>query len=373
MRISQVATFVLIISIISSCTVSSLFVSRTNVVYATTSSLDKSIQQTQDELQSAINKEVQQTITETINNINNNSNPDIITDQTNDSKIQSNTSLSTSSPQQKDASITTDDNVTFQKIRVGDIDIAYKMFGTGDPILLIPGFSMTMEMWGEILNDLSKNHTVIIFDNRGIGETTAGNRTFSMDQFVNDTVGLIDALEIEKPIDVLGLSLGGMIAQELALSNPEKIKHLILVASSCGGEESLPPQLSPKDVQSIQTGTANESLFLHALFPDEWIRENSDEINRTFALPQVSQENLLKYGEALGKWPGSCNSISNIDKPVLVITGTEDITSPPVNSLKIAEKIPVSWLIQIKGGGHGVMQQYPETVYDIIETFLSTT
>lgn len=371
MRISQVATFVLIISIISSCTVSSLFVSKTNVVYATTSSLDKSIQQTQDELQSAINKEVQQTITETINNINNNNNPDIITDKTNDSKTQNNTSLSASS-QVKDDTIT-DDNVSSQKIRVGDIDIAYKMFGTGDPILLIPGFSMTMEMWGEILNDLSKNHTVIIFDNRGIGETTAGNRTFLMDQFVNDTVGLIDALKIEKPIDVLGLSLGGMIAQELALSNPEKIKHLVLIASSCGGEESLPPQLSPKDLQSMQTGTANESLFLHALFPDEWIRENSDVINRTFALPQVSQENLLKYGEALSKWPGSCNSISNIDKPVLVMTGTEDITSPPVNSLKIAEKIPSSWLIQIKGGGHGVMQQYPETVYDIIETFLSIT
>ena len=194
-----------------------------------------------------------------------------------------------------------------------------------------------------------------------------------MDLFVNDTVGLIEALEIEKPIDVLGLSLGGMIAQEVAISNPEKINHLIVVGSSCGGEESLPPQLSQNDLQSMQTGTANKSLFLHALFPDKWIQENSDKINRTFVLPQVSQENLLKYGEALGKWKGTCDRISTIDKPVLVITGTEDITSPPINSLKIAEKIPGAWLIQIQGGGHGVMQQYPDTVYDIIETFLSIT
>ncbi len=363
MKISQAATFVLTISIFSSSIVSSLFISslRTSPVYATTS-LDQSIQQSQEELQSEINKKVQQTITETINNINNNI-PNV-TGQINDSQIQKNTSPS------KDALIT-DNNATSQKVKVGDIDIAYKLFGKGDPVLMIPGFSMTKEMWGPILNDLSENHTVIIFDNRGIGETTAGNRTFSMNQFINDTVGLIEALEIEKPIDVLGLSLGGMIAQELAMSHPEIVNHLIVVASSCGGEKSLPPQLSPRDLQSMQTGTANKSLFLHALFPDNWIRENSDEINRTFALPQVSQENLLKYGEAVSKWKGSCDSISNIDKPVLVITGTEDITSPPINSLKIAEKIPSAWLIQIDGGGHGVMQQYPETVDKIIEIFLS--
>ena len=365
MKISQAATFVLTISIFSSSIVSSLFISslRTSPVYATTS-LDQSIQQSQEELQSEINKKVQQTITETINNINNNI-PNV-TGQINDSQIQKNTFPS------KDALIT-DNNATSQKVKVGDIDIAYKLFGKGDPVLMIPGFSMTKEMWGPILNDLSENHTVIIFDNRGIGETTVGNRTFSMNQFINDTVGLIEALEIEKPIDVLGLSLGGMIAQELAMSHPEIVNHLIVVASSCGGEKSLPPQLSPRDLQSMQTGTANKSLFLHALFPDNWIRENSDEINRTFALPQVSQENLLKYGEAVSKWKGSCDSISNIDKPVLVITGTEDITSPPINSLKIAEKIPSAWLIQIYGGGHGVMQQYSETVNDIIETFLSLT
>jgi|GEM_PF-236965 len=363
MKISQAATFVLTISIFSSSIVSSLFISslRTSPVYATTS-LDQSIQQSQEELQSEINKKVQQTITETINNINNNI-PNV-TGQINDSQIQKNTFPS------KDALIT-DNNATSQKVKVGDIDIAYKLFGKGDPVLMIPGFSMTKEMWGPILNDLSENHTVIIFDNRGIGETTVGNRTFSMNQFINDTVGLIEALEIEKPIDVLGLSLGGMIAQELAMSHPEIVNHLIVVASSCGGEKSLPPQLSPRDLQSMQTGTANKSLFLHALFPDNWIRENSDEINRTFALPQVSQENLLKYGEAVSKWKGSCDSISNIDKPVLVITGTEDITSPPINSLKIAEKIPSAWLIQIDGGGHGVMQQYPETVDKIIEIFLS--
>ena len=368
MKISKFDSSALIISIIVTSLVSSLLVYSlgTNSIHATTS-LDQSIRQSQDELQSAINKEVQQTITETIININNSS-PDVA-DQTKNRQIKNDSSLF---PPHHDAA-TLMDNGTSQKVRVGDIDIAYDLFGKGDPILLIPGFSMTMEMWGPILDNLAENHTIIIFDNRGIGETTTGNKTFSMNQFVNDTVGLIEALGIEKPIDVLGLSLGGMIAQELALSHPENIKHLIVVASSCGGEESLPPQLSPRDLQSMQNGTANITLFLHALFPDKWIKENIDTLNSTFVLPQVSQENLLKYGQALGKWKGSCDSISGIDKPVLVMTGTDDITSPPINSLKIAEKIPGAWLIQLKGAGHGVMQQYPETVNDIIEIFLSLT
>jgi pimeloyl-ACP methyl ester carboxylesterase len=337
------------------------------IAYSTSiPSLSEPLQESQQDLQSSINKEVQKTITNTFEDVAN----DINNTNYSISGSNINNTNSENVSQQQQQSI---NNAKTKKVTVGDIDIAYKVFGKGDPILLIPGFSMTMEMWGPILNELAENHTVIIFDNRGIGETTAGNKTFSMEQFVNDTVGLIDTLEIEKPIDVLGLSLGGMIAQELAMSHPEKLKHLIVVASSCGGEESLPPHLSPKDLQSMQNGTANKSLFLHALFPDKWIQENSDEINRTFVLPQVSQENVLKYGEALGKWKGSCNSISNIDKPVLVMTGTEDITSPPINSFKLAEKIPGAWLIQIQGGGHGVIQQYPETVDEIIETFLSNT
>lgn len=360
---SAVLIVVMIISSLASTVVLSNLI--TNLVYATTS-LSQSIQHSQEKLQSEIVNEVQQTINQTINDINNNNSG--ANNQTNDSEIQNSNTLPRSNQ-----TLSVLDNKSSQKIRVGDIDIAYKQFGKGDPILMIPGFSMTMEMWGSILNDLAKNHTVVIFDNRGIGETTSGTKTFSMSQFVNDTVGLIDVLGIKKPIDVLGLSLGGMIAQELALSNPEKINHLVLVASSCGGPNSLPPQLSPIDLQKMQTGTANKTLFLHALFPDDWIRENMDQINRTFVFPQVAQENLLKYGEALSHWEGTCNRLSSVDKPVLVVTGTEDITSPPINSLKIAEKIPGAWLIQMHDGGHGVMQQYPETFNNIMETFLSIT
>jgi pimeloyl-ACP methyl ester carboxylesterase len=283
------------------------------------------------------------------------------------------TSSNSSLPDNNQSKIQPQTNNT-QKIKVGDIDIAYKKFGKGDPILLIPGFAMTMEEWGPIQDKLAENHTVIIFDNRGIGKTTAGNHPFSLEQFANDTAGLIDALKIDKPVDIVGLSLGGFIEQEVALLHPEKVNHLILIGSSCGGKESLPPQLTPEELQKMQTGTANSTLFLHALFPDEWLKENINNLTKNISFFQgISQESLLKYGEAGAKWKGTCSSLANIDKPVLVMTGAQDITSPPINSLLLAEKIPGAWLVQIQGGGHGVTFQYPEKVGRILDTFLSTT
>jgi pimeloyl-ACP methyl ester carboxylesterase len=95
-------------------------------------------------------------------------------------------------------------NIPSKKVHVGGIDIAYKMFRKGKPILLIPGFSMTMDT--AMLGKLSSNDTIIISDNRGIGKTTGGNKTWSTEQYANDTAGLIDALGIRKPVDVLGFS-----------------------------------------------------------------------------------------------------------------------------------------------------------------------
>src|ERR687897_3449889 len=143
------------------------------------------------------------------------------------------------------------ENIETKKARVSDIDIAYKIFGKGKPLLLIPGFSMTMDMWDpNMLNRLSLNHTLIVFDNRGIGQTTAGNdpQKFSISQFANDTAGFLDALRLNhsnnnQPIDILGLSLGGFIAQEFALTYPDKVDRLILVVSGCGGKETIPPKI----------------------------------------------------------------------------------------------------------------------------------
>ena len=276
------------------------------------------------------------------------------------------------------------DSIETKKVRVGDIDIAYKIFGKGKPLLLIPGFSMTMDMWDpNMLIRLSSNHTIIVFDNRGIGQTSAGNdpQKFSISEFANDTADFLAALRLNnsssnnnQPIDILGLSLGGFIAQEFALTYPDKVDRLILLVSSCGGEESIPPQISPEAFRSMVSGNASRDLFLSTLFPKEWINENMDYIGKNFVFPmgKIPAHNLLLQSQAAGNWE-ACDRLSNITNPTLIVAGTEDITAPPANSVMMAERIPGAWLVQIRGGGHGLIFRYPNEFSEVLETFLSVS
>ena len=99
-------------------------------------------------------------------------------------------------------------DIPLEKVHVGDIDVAYKMFGKGDPIILFNGASDSMDAWDpSFLTGISSNHTVIAFDQRGIGNTTVGSKPYTYQQLANDTAGLLDALKIPKA-DVMGYSLG---------------------------------------------------------------------------------------------------------------------------------------------------------------------
>jgi pimeloyl-ACP methyl ester carboxylesterase len=269
-------------------------------------------------------------------------------------------------------------NIPAKKVHVEDIDIAYKVFGKGDPFLLISGSGLVMDAWDSfVLRDLSSNHTVIIFDNRGVGNTTAGIKPFSIVQFANDTAGLLDALKIQKA-DVLGFSMASFVAQELALLHPEKVNRLILYGASCGGKENIPQ--SP-EVVKILSDVVNNRLqdpekALSVTFPLSWIKSHP---HFTFPQPKETispgtlkqQFNIVEDWFATN-WSGICSQLSKISIPTLVITG-EDVAVPPANSLIIAAKIPGSWLVQIKGAGHGLMYQYPEKLSKVLQTFLTTT
>ena len=148
-------------------------------------------------------------------------------------------------------------DIPVKKVHVGDIEIAYKMFGKGDPILLFNGASDNMDAWDpSFLSSLSSNHTVIVFDSRGIGNTTTGSKPYSMQLLANDTAGLLDALKIQKA-DVLGYSLGAFITQQFAISYPDKVNRLILVAGSCGGKDGIP---KPAEFMKLQSEIVNKSL-----------------------------------------------------------------------------------------------------------------
>jgi pimeloyl-ACP methyl ester carboxylesterase len=284
-------------------------------------------------------------------------------------------------------------NISLEKVRVGDIEMAYKMFGKGDPLILHSGASDNMDAWDPaLLTKLSSNHTVIIFDSRGIGNTTSGSEPYSIQLVANDTAGLLDALNIQEA-NVLGYSLGSFITQEFAVTYPDKVSSIIVIAGACGGEVSTP---QPPEFAKLQTDLVNKSLnnvtvsseefksLVTASLGSGWIElhpestEVPENISILDAKPGLSPEtmnnqNNMGHAWMTSDWDGVCDDLAKIDKPLLVITGTDDNEYVPhLNSLTIVNAVPGAWLVQIKDAGHAVVDQYPEEVGNIIETFLST-
>ena len=160
------------------------------------------------------------------------------------------------------------DNMPSRKATIGDIKIAYRQLGESGakPIILITGLGATLDMWTPLLLEqlALSNYSVTIFDNRGAGESTAGTKEFSTSRFANDTAGLLDSLNITKA-DVLGFSMGSFIAQELTLSNPEKVNKLIFHTSLCGGNESKPA--NPKVDQAFSNPLVSPQEQLQRILP----------------------------------------------------------------------------------------------------------
>jgi pimeloyl-ACP methyl ester carboxylesterase len=283
-------------------------------------------------------------------------------------------------------------DIPAKKVHVGDIDIAYKIFGKGDPIFLISPAQADMNLWdSSLLNFLSSNHKVIVFDNRGVGNTTTGSRPFSIQQFANDTVGLLDVLKIQK-VDVLGYSLGSLVAQQVVVTHPEKVSRLTLIASTCGGKDSIPP--SPEIVKMVigvinkianDTVTPKEvKALMSAGLGSGWLKAHPN-FFETVPIPEakdlfhsITPKNNLQQLKAAGdwmatNWSGVCDELTKLSIPVLIMTGTDDTSVPTPNSLIIAGKIPGAWLIQIKDAGHNLPGQYPDKINKILQTFLSTT
>ena len=278
-------------------------------------------------------------------------------------------------------------------VQVGDIEIAYKMFGNGgESILLISGGSADKNAWDpSFISDLSSNHTVIVFDNRGVGNTTIGSKPYTIEQLANDTAGLLDGLKIQNA-NVLGYSLGSYIAQQLAITNPEKVSRLILVGANCGGADVIPkpPEFLTLQAEIVDKISNNVSIsqeenmaLVNASLGAGWIRlhpesiENIPEGQDFFAtISPEAQEGQLNIGLRWDatNWDGVCDKLAKLAKPTLVITGTDDNAYVPhENSLIIAGKVPGAWLVQIKDAGHAVMDQYPDEISKILQTFLSTT
>jgi pimeloyl-ACP methyl ester carboxylesterase len=245
-----------------------------------------------------------------------------------------------SGPDQMNSNTTNSVNIQdipLEKVGVGDIDVAYKMFGKGEPILIFNGASDGMDAWDpSFLTGLSSNHTVIVFDQRGIANTTTGSKPYTYQQLANDTAGLMDALKIPKA-DVMGYSLGSYLAQQLTMMYPDKVNSLVLVGSSCGGKDHTP---KPPEFIKLQSDVVNKSLIDVPLTTEEikslvtaslgsgWIKlhpESLEGFENITSLQQLkpglppeianNQNNVGKHWEDNPNWSGACDELAKSAKP----------------------------------------------------------
>ena len=158
-------------------------------------------------------------------------------------------------------------------VEANGVTLAYREIGHGYPLLLVNGFASTMDTWNpRVLGALAEHFRVIIFDNRGTGYSTASDEPFSISLFAEDAVLLMDAVGIPRA-DMLGLSMGASIAQELVLAHPGRVRRLVLAAGTCGGTQGVPVPPEIWKRLSDKSGELAEIVdrMFSVLFPEEWL------------------------------------------------------------------------------------------------------
>jgi pimeloyl-ACP methyl ester carboxylesterase len=260
-------------------------------------------------------------------------------------------------------------------LKVDDIEINYAEAGSGKPLVLIMGFTGTIESWvPSFVEPLAAGSRVIMFDNRGTGGTTEGTGTFTIEQFALDTAGFLRALGLEKT-DLLGWSMGGFIAQELAARRPDLVGNVILVSSYCGGDEAVP--IDPEIMRRLadMSGSNRDIIARHLelLFPGKWLRDNAATVEQLLSIPAIFPpiEVVEKQAEAINAWPGTWSALPAMASRVLLMCGTDDTVIAPENSKVMAEKIPHCRLVEFEACGHGLIFQEPEKSAKVIQDFLA--
>lgn len=241
-------------------------------------------------------------------------------------------------------------------VNVGDINIYYEVHGDGEPLLLIMGLSGDMTSWIFQIPEFSRKYRVIAFDNRGVGQSDAPDVPYSTAMMADDTAGLLDALGVERA-HIMGLSMGGMIAQELALKYPQRVKSLIL-ATTAARLYSWATHILGTMLRLDQEGVNRETLTTLRLswwFTDKVF--DNPELVRTVIdtmlanpYPQSVHGHARQFAAATEH--DTRERIGKITAPTLVLVGKEDILLPVKMSEELAAGIPNAELVVLEGGGH---------------------
>lgn len=241
------------------------------------------------------------------------------------------------------------------------VRIYWEEGGSGDPLLMIMGLGFSMVMWRDLRQVLSGRFRVILLDNRGVGRSGVPLVPFPMASMAQDAACVMDAAGV-RSAHVLGMSMGGMIAQELALNFPDRVRKLVLGCTSCGGPNSIraDPQvlrvLSPRPFASRKARMEKLVPFIYdPQTPRERIEADLEVVRRN--MPP-----LLGYlGQlyAIMTWD-AYDRIPMIKSPTLVIHGLTDQLVPAGNAGILASRIPDAKLVLLPNASHIFPTDQPE-------------
>lgn len=256
-----------------------------------------------------------------------------------------------------------------------ELRLYYETKGTGHPLLFISGLGGGSWSWYNQVPYFQEYYWTITFDNRGAGRTDMPPGPYSMEQLARDTICLLDHLKIEKTF-VVGLSMGGMIALELAAMAPERIKALVLGCTHCGGEARVSPL--PEAVQALlnNANLPKEQLVrqnLPIFFSKKCRLERPDlteaYCNAQLSAPEQPQHAFHAQLAAIAGYDCS-KKVQSIKIPTLVVTGTEDVLVPKENAHFLSKNITGAKMVVIPGAGHALHAECGDILNRTIHDFL---
>jgi 3-oxoadipate enol-lactonase len=271
---------------------------------------------------------------------------------------------------------------------VGSLDVYYEEHGSGDPLLLIMGLAADSTAWMFQVPDFAQHYRTIVFDNRGVGRTSKPAGPYTIHEMADDAAALLDVLDVRRA-HVVGVSMGGMIAQELALRHPARVRSLVLACTypEPDAEIERNRRFSLEQFGGTVTAEGEMQVDLKAINPMDFLQHLLPAVfNQEFIakeLPKLIQvfSGALQYGFSMEAILGQVAAVMNhkaterlhqIAVPTLVITGDADRLIPPANSDILAKHIPGAKLVRIAGGSHGFNFETPEVFNRAVLEFLAS-
>jgi 3-oxoadipate enol-lactonase len=248
--------------------------------------------------------------------------------------------------------------------RNGAVELYYESTGSGPPVLLISGQAMTLDAWWRTVRELSGSFRLLRFDNRDVGRSSHWPWPYVVAQMADDAIAVLDAAGVDRA-HVYGISLGGMVAQELALRYPERVRSLVLGATTSGGPEAVLAKPQPLTF-FVRVGAMAPEEAEWAAVPYNYSlrtrREHGERIAQDIAKRVEHQTDTLAYLHqvAAAASHNTAGRLGSIRASTLVVHGEEDLVIPPRNGELLAKAIPGAELKLWPGAGHFYITDEPD-------------